>query len=124
MIRLLLDENFPLGLTAGLVAAGHDVRAVALISPGIDDLAVLAMSRAEQRCLVTFDADFGDLVFHHRAAPPPAIYFLRLHPIVPAEVLALTIEGLRTQPPGGLIVITREGFRRRAFDMTAAGGSP
>lgn len=60
-MRLLLDEACDLRLAAALRAAGHDVRHVLEAHRGADDAAVLTLSRAEGRILVTTDKDFGAL---------------------------------------------------------------
>ncbi len=65
----------PLGLADGLVAAGHDVQSVATSAAGIDDRAVLDLARRGGRWLLTFDSDFGDLMFHKGEAPPAATRF-------------------------------------------------
>ena len=85
MTRLLLAENFPHSAAHGLGLACHDVQSVTTLAPGVADLGVLALAREQLRCLVTFDYDFGDLVFQHGAEPPPCIVFLRLHPMMSDE---------------------------------------
>ncbi|HYN60726.1 MAG TPA: type I-E CRISPR-associated endoribonuclease Cas2 [Rubrivivax sp.] len=110
MTRLLLDENFPAGAARGLEAAGHEVALVARVAPGLDDRGVLALARGEARVLITFDADFGDLVFQRGELPPPAIVYLRLHPIVVEEVLAIALRALQVSPLASFVVATREGI--------------
>lgn len=124
MTRLLLDENFPQSAARGLAEAGHDVQRVAALAPGLADGGVLALAREQQRCLVTFDSDFGDLVFQHGAIPPPCIVYLRLHPIVTEEVLALTLQALQGPMDGLFIIATARGLRRRPFAVSAGDGSP
>jgi predicted nuclease of predicted toxin-antitoxin system len=60
-MRLLLDECCGPRLAAVLRAAGHDVQHVLEANPGADDEAVLTLSRAQGRILVTNDRDFGQL---------------------------------------------------------------
>jgi predicted nuclease of predicted toxin-antitoxin system len=115
MTRLLLNENFPHSAVRGLEQAGHDVQSVAAEAPGLDDAGVLALAREQQRGLVTFDSDFGDLVFQHGAEPPLFIMYLRLHPIDPEEALALTLQALNGPHEGLFIVVTARGLRRRPF---------
>ena len=119
---LLLDENMPRSVAEGLAAAGHDVLSVAATAPGIDDLAVLALARQGHRWLLTFDADFGELVFHKGAAAPPAVLYFRVHPIVASEVLALALRALGEDADGGFTVVTREGTRRRPFAPAVTDG--
>lgn len=123
MARLLLDENMPRSAGAVLSTQGHDVVLVADIEPGAGDPRVLALARQEDRILVTFDSDFGDLVFQQGAAAPPAIVCLRLHPITGAGAAALVTDALRGDPRGCFVVATRDGVRRRPLPQTAAGGS-
>jgi predicted nuclease of predicted toxin-antitoxin system len=124
MTRLLLDENFPAGAAHGLAQAGHEAHRVAVLAPGIDDVSVLALARHEQRCLVTFDSDFGELVFQHGALPPPCIVYLRLHPIVADAALALTEQALLGPTEGLFIVATSRGLRRRSFAALARDEKP
>lgn len=60
-MRFLADENFPRSAIVRLQAAGHDVVWVRTHAPGAADAAVLAQAEREQRLLLTFDKDFGEL---------------------------------------------------------------
>jgi len=62
-MRILLDENIPGDAVATLRSRGHDVVWIRTDSPGIADDAILAGAVSEQRLLITFDKDFGELVF-------------------------------------------------------------
>ncbi|MBK6958339.1 MAG: DUF5615 family PIN-like protein [Nitrosomonas sp.] len=90
-LKLLADENFPLPVIQGLIEAGYDVLSIAKVSPGINDRAVLSLARETGRSLLTFDVDFGDLVFFHGAEPPTAILYFRQHPIIVEELLTITL---------------------------------
>ena len=62
-MRLLANENFPgLAITA-LRSHRHDVVWIREDSPGISDHNALSRATAEGRILMTFDKDFGELVF-------------------------------------------------------------
>ena len=45
------------------LAAGHDVNWDSEISPGITDTQVIELAIQQDRILVTFDKDFGELAF-------------------------------------------------------------
>ena len=68
-MRFLADENFPGAAVSALVAAGSDVVCVSCVAPGSSDSDVLAVAAREQRVLLTFDKDFGELA---RASALPA----------------------------------------------------
>lgn len=115
MSRLLLDENFPASAAGALVTAGHDVVSLRDLAPGISDRDVLALAREQGRVLLTFDSDFGELVFRHDEAPPLALLYFRMHPIVAVDVAALAVAVLVVDVTGWFIVVGREGVRQRRF---------
>ena len=62
-MRFLADENFPLPSVELLSGNGHDVVAVARQSPGASDEEILGRAAREGRILLTFDRDFGSLIY-------------------------------------------------------------
>ncbi len=122
MLTLLLDENIPRSAGDLLSAAGHTVLHVSDLAPSADDLQVLALA-CERRCaLVTFDADFGDLIFQRRARPPLSVLYLRMHPIDGATAAELVLRALAEPVDGQFVVCTRDAERRRAIPVLADGG--
>lgn len=124
-VRLLLDENFPAPSVAYLRTAGCDVVAVAEAYAGMDDAGILALAASERRWLVTFDRDFGELVFARGLPPPPAVIFFRAssyRPTDPAEWLLRL-----SQEPSALLgmftVLDGDSIRRRPFLHQATGGA-
>lgn len=115
MTRLLLDENFPAPSVKRLRERGLDVVAIREACPGWSDTRVLALAVAEQRWIVTFDRDYGDLVFHQGLASPPAIVLLReshYRPTEPAEWV-LSLLDMPEEYAGRFVVHTRERIRTR-----------
>ncbi len=62
-MRFLVDENCEFSLVQTLRSAGHDVVAVAEVSPRAEDSQVIERALRQKRILVTEDKDFGQLVF-------------------------------------------------------------
>jgi hypothetical protein len=60
-MRFLANENFPGTAVTALIAAGHDVVWVRNAAPGMTDPDVLAWAVRDERILLTFDKDFGEL---------------------------------------------------------------
>jgi predicted nuclease of predicted toxin-antitoxin system len=112
---LLADENFPAPAIEALRNAGYDVLALAQHAPQTGDPDVLGLARTTGRWLLTFDSDFGDLIFRDGVPPPPAVLLFRLHPIVVEQVIALAQRCLAAQPQAGFIVVTENDERRRSF---------
>jgi predicted nuclease of predicted toxin-antitoxin system len=115
MARLLLDENLPRSTSVALVRAGHDVALVAESCPGADDRRVLALAREQGRVLITLDADFAELVFRYGETAPPAIVYLRLHPIDGSAAGRMVLDAFRAPVLGMLVVCSVGGTRRRAL---------
>jgi predicted nuclease of predicted toxin-antitoxin system len=63
-MRFLVDENVPREAVVALQDAGIDETWIRTHNPGMHDSDVLALAAAEQRILLTFDTDFGQLAFH------------------------------------------------------------
>jgi len=62
-VRFLADESCDFAVVRALRSAGHDVLAIAEVSPRIGDEEVLQRARDEKRVLLTEDTDFGELVY-------------------------------------------------------------
>jgi predicted nuclease of predicted toxin-antitoxin system len=77
-MRFLANENFPGAAVASLEAVGHDVVWVRTVAPGMSDQAVLAWAAREQRILLTFDKDFGELARASTLPPACGIILLRI----------------------------------------------
>lgn len=66
-MRLLLDANISTRIVAPLLALGHDVISQLKEDPNAADDAILERACKEQRVVVTYDKDFGELIFKHEA---------------------------------------------------------
>lgn len=118
-LAVLLDEQVPRTVAEGLRRAGHDVSAISTVCPGADDAGVLALARSGGRWLLTFDSDFGDLIYQRGVDPPPAVLYFRVHPLVAEDVLALALDALNEANAGHFCVVSRDGIRRRPLPAAA-----
>lgn len=75
-MRFLADESCDFSVVRALRAAGHDVVAVAELSPRAEDQMVIDLAVDEGRMLLTEDKDFGQFVHANRRATG-AVLFLR-----------------------------------------------
>ena len=62
-MRFLADENIPGDAVAEIEAAGHDTVWVRTVAPGSKDEDILALAVREERIILTFDKDFGELAW-------------------------------------------------------------
>lgn len=79
-MRFLADENFPFAALAGLRDLGYDVSSIAQSHAGATDEEVAAICDREGRVLLTFDKDFGDLVFRRGLSSGSSVLLLRVTP--------------------------------------------
>ncbi len=82
-MRILADENVEPVIVQWLRSLGHEVASICQRAPGIDDDRVLAVARDERRVLVTYDLDFGEIVYR-RGLNHAGIVLLRLSDPTPA----------------------------------------
>jgi predicted nuclease of predicted toxin-antitoxin system len=77
-VRLCANENLPEDCIARPRQSGHDVLWIREAAPGSADPAGLARAQAEGRLLITFDKDFGELVFRRGAAASHGVVLFRI----------------------------------------------
>ncbi|MCF6237175.1 MAG: hypothetical protein L3J70_12530 [Gammaproteobacteria bacterium] len=68
--------------------------------------------------MLTFDRDFGDLIYQQQLPCPPAVVYLRFIPVTPgepAQVVLAMLDSLKTLE-GQFIVLDRDSFRKRALE--------
>lgn len=84
-MRFLANENFPLASVDLLRKQGYEVVAIAEESPGMKDKAILQRAHNEKRVLITFDRDYGELIFKLNYPAPEGVLYLRFDPVTPEE---------------------------------------
>ncbi len=96
-MRFLIDENMSPAFAAQLRNEGHDAIAVAETAPRLPDPEVLAWAARENRILVTFDTDFGELIFRRGLPSPPAVVLFRTADMPVPESIRLVADTLREE---------------------------
>ncbi|MBY0401012.1 DUF5615 family PIN-like protein [Myxococcota bacterium] len=120
MMRWLLDENMPLAVGRRLGAMGHDVVMVVETARSSLDEAVLAMAREQQRILVSFDRDFGDLIYGRGLPAPRSVVYLRIElpPSTQVDTLAHLLAAFDPDLLDGYFTVVSDGgIRRRALPV-------
>jgi predicted nuclease of predicted toxin-antitoxin system len=77
-MRICANENLPEACVLRLRQDGHDVLWVREAAPGSPDTDALARAHAEGRLLITFDKDFGELVFRRGAKASQHVVLFRI----------------------------------------------
>ncbi len=76
-MKFLANENFPLDAVEALREKGNEVAWIRADSPGVDDQTVLKRAVTENRILLTFDKDFGELAFRSKLPATSGIVLFR-----------------------------------------------
>jgi predicted nuclease of predicted toxin-antitoxin system len=96
-MRLLANENFPADAVEALRARGHDVAWVRIDAPGSNDRQVLDRAVSENRLLITFDKDFGELAFGAGLPASSGIVLFRVRRSSPSEVARRAVAALESR---------------------------
>ncbi len=96
-MRILANENFPGEPVEALQKSGHDVLWVRPRSPGRSDIEILNNARSENRILVTFDKDFGELVFRQGIAATNGVILFRIRMPSPAYIARVAVTALESR---------------------------
>lgn len=117
MKKLLANENFPAASVEHLRATGYDVNYIAEGFKSISDEAIMLMAIAEERTILTFDRDYGEVIFKYNFKPPKGVIYLRLPAYEPEEpgkfIDALLKQNLQTE--NLLTVYDGTTLRQRAY---------
>lgn len=118
MIKILADENIPLLMVRQLEEKGYNIKYVSTENAGISDEDVIELANAEERILITFDSDFGDLIFKKKKVIKTGVIFLRLGQFMPDEPGAILISLFKENKldfTGKISVVTKETVRQRVI---------
>lgn len=112
-MRILADENFSGDTVEALRARGHDVAWVPEDAPSTGDEAILARAQEEDRVLVTFDKDFGELAVRRGLAAGSGVVLFRIRQLSSAFVTGLALAALesRTDWSGHFWVVEESRMR-------------
>ena len=93
----LANENIPLKSIKILREKGYDVKAIIEKFPGISDKEVLKIAKNENRIILTFDRDYGKLLFKKKELVPAGIVYFRFTPKYPEECAEVLLKILKNQ---------------------------
>jgi predicted nuclease of predicted toxin-antitoxin system len=79
----LANENFPRPGTLLLREHGFSVKSIQEDNPGISDEEVIEIALKLNLIILTFDRDYGELIFKYSKDNPPSVVFFREKGIVP-----------------------------------------
>lgn len=115
LLLFLADENFPKASFEYLKGLGYDIKSILLDNASISDEEVIKISLKEDRIIVTFDSDFGELIFKTGYRPVGVIFFRwkAFRPMDPGKYIKEIIEEGNIELKGNFTVIDENQIRQR-----------
>lgn len=111
----LANENFPFPSIRLLRESGFFVKSIGEEFGGISDEEVMRMAVEKGFIILTFDRDYGELIFKYQQKAPPAIVYFRTkgnNPQMAAETI-LELIANDFQIESYFTVIEETGIRQR-----------
>ena len=115
-MHLLADENQHPLVIARLRSAGYNLEAIKETMSGADDIDILLRADIGSLTLITYDRDFGDLIFNYGLPVPAAILYTRLSRADPTSIANRLLTVLAAGVTDGhMTTITKDGERLKPF---------
>lgn len=97
-MRLLANENFPLDAVTALRENGHDVAWIREDARGTSDEQILRRAQQEERILITFDKDFGELAFRSKLPATSGVILFRVSAPSSDYVAQVAVQAIASRP--------------------------
>jgi predicted nuclease of predicted toxin-antitoxin system len=117
-VKLLANENFPYASVQYLEQKGFDVLAIGITNMGVSDHQVMEIAIHEARLILTFDRDYGALIYKHGYRPAMGVLYFRLDNYQPEDPGRMVVKMLSNQNFDSrkkLTVIDKDGIRQRSY---------
>jgi len=117
-MKLLANENFPLTSVKIIGQSGFDIIYVGQDFAGYLDSEVMELAIQENRTIITFDRDYGELIFKLGYRPKAGVIYLRwdnFQPHEPGEYLIELFNSKDLQFENMLTVISENHIRQRKY---------
>lgn len=119
-MKLLADENFEMTSVKIPENAGFDVLSIGRDFKGILDKEVIELAIGERRTILTFDRDYGELIFKKGFKPISGVIYFRWSnflPNEPGEYLKKLFQSEKINFEGKLTVVSDKNVRQRKYTL-------
>ncbi len=115
----LANENFPVPSIELIRNNNYHILSIQETAPGISDEEVLQIACNYNYIILTFDKDYGELIFRYRITNPPAVVFFRekgQYPLFAGEILLRNLQSGSINFEHAFTVIEVQNIRQRHYD--------
>ena len=96
-MKFLANENVPIASVNYLKSKGFEITSIGVDDPGVSDEHIMSVAIDQGRTIITYDSDYGELIFKHGFKPNAGVIFIRQQPSEPLET-AKIIDQLTSNP--------------------------
>lgn len=118
MIKLLANENIPLKSVEYLRKKGFNVKYAGTDLKSYSDQVIINLSNKQGRLIITFDKDYGKLIFKKGLKPSSGVIILRIEsytPDEPGKMVAMLLEKQEIRFKNFLTVYDGKFIRQKKF---------
>ncbi|MCX6198680.1 MAG: DUF5615 family PIN-like protein [Bacteroidetes bacterium] len=115
-MKFLANENFPTTSIRKMREENFIVESVSEVMASVSDKIVLAHAAVNKQIILTFDKDYGHLIFKEKIPAPQGVLFFRFNPANPEEPFDIFKHFFvthKTEITGWFIVVERDVIRKR-----------
>ena len=115
----LANENFPKPSTNLLREKGFHVVSIQEKSAGVSDEAVLKEAIDQDLIILTFDRDYGELIFRYAQPNPPGVIYFRnkgSDPLFAGQLMLRLLEENQLSFQKAFTVIEEKNIRQRFYN--------
>lgn len=116
----LANENFPKPSITLLRDNGFEVKSIQEEFQGIEDSVVMSMASEKNLIILTFDSDYGELIFKHSKNNPPAVVYFRdkgADPLFAGHLLLNLLSNSDITITNSFTVIEEKNIRQRFYKL-------
>ncbi len=114
----LANENFPRPSILFLREQGFVVISIQEAHQGISDNEVLKIAQEQNLVILTFDRDYGELIFRYAVENPPSVVYFRSKgdgPLFVGQILQDLLESNQIDISAAFTVIDKSSIRQRFY---------
>ena len=82
-MKFMANENIPNASTRQLTENGINVFSITEQMPESTDRAILEKANKDNYIIITFDSDYGELIYKNKLPKPAGVVFFRFFPETP-----------------------------------------
>lgn len=114
----LANENFPRPSIKLLRENGFEIKSIQEEFPGISDEMVMDIASNLDLIILTFDRDYGEIIFKHKRNNPPTVIYFRekgSDPLFAGNLLLTLLSNSKIKLNNSFTVIEVNNMRQRFY---------